>query len=567
MDSTTELDHAWWKESVFYQIYPRSFNDSDGDGIGDLPGITERVAYLDDLGVDAVWLSPVYDSPQRDNGYDIRDYRAIDDDYGDMADWERLRSSLHDHDIRLVMDLVVNHTSEEHEWFQRSRRREGKYEDYYIWRAGDPDEPPNNWESIFGGPAWSYDDVRGEWYLHLFAENQPDLNWRNPDVRESILDVARWWLERGVDGFRMDAITYLSKRAGLPDGDPEKPLVGSEHYAHGPRIEEYVALLCDVCEAYDAVTIAEMGHTSIEQAAAYTDADGPGIDLSFQFDHVHPGYDPANVFDPELPTEWELTAFKRIVAEQQRTIPWNTLFFGNHDLPRAVSRIGDERYRRESATLLATCLLTMRGTPFVYQGEELGMSNADFGSLAEVDDPMVVGQIEAMVEDGTLAEPADGMDIVNAWSRDHSRTPMQWSGEAQAGFTDGEPWLTVTDDYREINVAADRADERSVWHYYRRLIERRHEEDVLVYGEFDLLLPEDEQLFVYLRTLGSDRILVALNFSSETIERSLPDSAGFDPESASLLECNYGETEDENDRGASGTGLALRPWEARVYQL
>jgi len=554
-----QATREWWKEAVFYQVYPRSFNDTDGDGIGDLPGITERADYLADLGVDAVWLCPIYESPQRDNGYDISDYRAIDDRFGDLGDFDELLSALHDRNIRLVMDLVVNHTSDAHEWFQRSRRGEPPYDEYYIWREGDPETPPNNWESIFGGSAWSYDDHRGAWYLHLFGEHQPDLNWRSPAVRDAITDVTEWWLDRGIDGFRIDAVSHIAKAEGLPDGDPDSTLVGSEQFTHAPGFEEYLTELCAVFDGYDAVSVGELGRTSIEETAAYTGAEGPGLDVPFQFDHVHAGYDPANVFDPTIPTEWDFQTFKRTLATQQRSIPWPAVFFSNHDLPRLVSRIGDdEAYRRESATVIATALLTLRGTPFVYQGDEIGMRNVSFESLADVDDAMAVGQVRALLEEGRIDTAAVGLAAVNEWSRDHSRTPMQWTDGPNAGFTDGEPWLPIGADYESVNVEAARADERSIWHYYRDLIALRSEEDVLVYGDFELYYPDHESVFAYTRSLAGDRVLVALNWAGKPVTESVPD--GIDRDTATLLVGNYAD--------ADGRDLLdLRPWDARVYRL
>ncbi|EJN57574.1 hypothetical protein HSB1_39350 [Halogranum salarium B-1] len=381
-----DIDKQWWKEAVVYQIYPRSFNDSNGDGVGDIPGITEKVDYLDELGVDVVWLCPVYDSPNADNGYDIRDYRSIMDEFGTMADWEELVDELHARDMRLIMDLVINHTSKEHEWFQKSQRRDDEYDDYYYWRDGSPDTPPNNWQSIFGGPAWSYDEVREQWYLHIFDENQPDLNWRNPDVREDIKEMVTWWLERGIDGFRMDAINFLSKPKGLPDGDPNEPLVGHEQYAHGPRIHEYLQEVYDDTLAnYDVMTVGEMGGTSIDKATDYLVEGGSGLDMIFQFNHLAVDDGPNGPWDPEGWGEWDLTEFKEIVTTAQNELAdefWDALFLGNHDIPRIVSRFGDdEKYHEESAKLIATFLLTLRGTPYIYQGEEIGMTNDEFDSL------------------------------------------------------------------------------------------------------------------------------------------------------------------------------------------
>ncbi|WP_310925046.1 glycoside hydrolase family 13 protein [Halogeometricum salsisoli] len=575
-DASAEIDRAWWKEAVVYQIYPRSFNDSDGDGVGDIPGITEKVSYLDELGVDVVWLCPVYGSPNADNGYDISDYRSIMDEFGTMDDWEELLDALHDRDMRLIMDLVVNHTSNEHEWFQRSRRREGTYEDYYIWRDGDTDEdgdptPPNNWKSFFGGPAWTYDEERGQWYLHLFDENQPDLNWRNSDVREAVKEMITSWLERGIDGFRMDALHHLSKAEGLPDGDPEESLPGSDYYTYGPNLHEYIReVYDDTLSNYDVMTVAEMGEMSAERAATYLGEDGAGLDMIFEFEHLGVDVGPNGPWDPDERSDWDLSEFKEIIDRKQRGLAdegWNALFLGNHDVPRIVSRFGDDgtgsgdgAYRRKSAKLIATFLLTMRGTPYVYQGEEIGMTNVDFESLDEIDDPATLGIVEELIAEGTVESYDEVRETVNQRSRDHARTPMQWSDAPNAGFTDedADPWLKCNANYETVNVEAARADEDSILHHYRDLIDLRHDRDVLVYGDYELLLPNDEQLYVYTRTLVDETILVVLNWSDEP---ATVDTGDLDVAGADVVISNY------DDTPANPDGKTFRPYEATVYRL
>ncbi|MDS0221558.1 alpha-glucosidase [Haloarcula sp. S1AR25-5A] len=556
-DTDNELDKTWWKEAVVYEVYPRSFNDTDGDGVGDIPGITEKADYFDDLGVDVLWVGPVYDSPNADNGYDIRNYREIHDDFGDMRDWERLLSALHDRDIRLIMDLVVNHTSNEHEWFQRSRRREGPYEDYYHWVDGDPDEPPNNWESIFGGPAWTYDEERGQWYLHLFHEKQPDLNWRVPAVRKDIYEMVNLWLDKGIDGFRLDAINLLSKPAGYPDGDPESGLLGNEHYFNGPRIHEYLRELHDETFAgRDVMTVAEMSHITPADAEAYCGPDGDGLDMTFQF--VRDGMDSEDDGRWASP-DWALSDLKRVLASWQQTAgAWVAPCLGNHDQPRSVSWWGDESYRVESATLLATFLLTLRGTPHVYQGEEIGMTNAEFERLDEIDDPDTLQRVELAIEAGEADGFDDLREAVNEDSRDHARTPMQWSADDHAGFTDGEPWLRVNDDYPEVNVESALADESSIWYYYRDLIRFRHEETPLVYGDFDLLLPDHGQFCAYTRTLEAETLLIVLNWSDApaTFECDAVETADSD-----ALVANY------DDPPENPAATEFRPYEAAVYRL
>jgi glycosidase len=572
-----DLDTQWWKEAVVYQIYPRSFNDSNGDGVGDLPGVTERVPYLDSLGVDVVWLCPVYDSPNADNGYDIRDYRSIMEAFGTMADWEQLRAALHDRDMRLIMDLVVNHTSDEHDWFQRSRRREEGYEDYYYWRDGRPadevdddtsegpagEAPPNNWTSFMGGPAWSYDERRGQWYLHIFDEKQPDLNWRTPAVRSDVKSMMTWWLEKGIDGFRMDAINFLSKPDGLPDGDPENSPVGLDQFSHGPRIHEYLReLYDDVVSNYDVVTVAEMGHTTVEQAADYLGEDGDGLNMIFQFEHMGLDIGPGGRWDPTDWGDWQLSEFKAVVDRWQDGLEgrgWNSQYLGNHDQPRIVSRFGDdERYREESAKLLATFLMTMRGTPFVYQGEEIGMTNADFASLEALDDPMTIGAVEDLLAAGVVDAYEEVREFVNYVSRDHARTPMQWTDDEHAGFTEGEPWFPVNPNYREINVEAARGVDDSVWEHYRSLIALRHEESALVYGDYDDLLPGDERFYAYTRTLEDETLLVVLNWSAE---QAVFDCADVEQGEAAVLLGNY------DDPPTEPQEATYRPYEAVVYRF
>lgn len=556
------IDREWWKEAVFYQIYPRSFNDSTGNGVGDLPGVLEKVEYLDSLGVDAIWLCPVYDSPNADNGYDIADYRSIAEEFGGMSAWEALVDELHDRGMRLIMDLVVNHTSEEHEWFKRSRRREGKYEEFYHWRDGPPGKPPNNWQSFFGAPAWSYDDERGQWYLHIFDPNQPDLNWRNPDVRGAITEMVSWWIGRGIDGFRLDAINHLSKTEGFPDGDPESHTTGSKHFTHGPQLQEYLRELYDEALAEDGVvTVGEMGGTTGEEATRYLGEDGVGLDMIFLFDHMGVDEGANGGWNVEDWGNWDLQEFKSILTDRQDQLSdmgWDPVFLGNHDLPRAVSRFGDDgEYREKSASLLATFCMTMPGTPFIYQGEEIGMTNAEFESLTEIDDPATVGNVEELLEEGVVDSFEAVRGLVNYRSRDHARTPMQWSSERNAGFTDGEPWLKLNENYTEINVEAACRNPDSVWQQYRELIGLRHEERALVHGEYDLLLPEHKQIYAYTRTFGDETVLIVLNWSDEPTELTLPELETGD---VTVLYGNYEET----DRSSE---LDFRPYETAVYRL
>jgi oligo-1,6-glucosidase len=583
----------WWKEAVVYQIYPRSFNDSDGDGVGDIPGIRRKVEYLDDLGVDVVWLNPVYESPNADNGYDISDYRAIMDEFGTMEDWEALLADLHDRDIRLVMDLVVNHTSDEHAWFRWSREStESDYRDWYFWREGedagavpwdaedgpDGEAPPNDWESFFGGPAWTYDEETGEWYLHLFDEKQPDLDWTNERVREEVFDTMAWWLEKGIDGFRMDVINLISKPEGLPPTDTDRGIETIDRVADGPRVHEYLREMREAVLSPDLLTVGEMVGEELPMAEARQyvgqGPDRDGLSMLFHFEHML--LDRGEEFWET--SEWELTDLKAVFDRWQAGLAdegWNSLYFANHDQPRSVSRFGDDgEYRRESAKLLATLLHTLQGTPYVYQGEELGMTNVPFESLSEFRDVDTLNPVRRAIERGEIDSFQSVAEGVRANSRDNARTPMQWSAETNAGFTDGEPWIKVNPNHAEINVADEREDPDSVWHYYRRLIELRDERDVMAYGDYDPYLREHEEVWAYTRTLGEERWLVVLNFSGTETEFELPADvvADADPE---VVIGNYeaGETDRERADETAPIGAAeagefrLRPWEARVYDL
>lgn len=570
---TTDLDKKWWKEAVVYQIYPRSFNDTNGDGIGDLPGIIEKLDYLKSLGVDVLWLSPIYESPNADNGYDISNYRRIMPEMGRMKDWEKLLEEVHNREIKLIMDLVVNHTSDEHEWFQRSRNREKRYEDYYIWR--DPDEkgnPPNNWQSIFGGPAWKYDEKRGQYYLHLFDTKQPDLNWDNEQVRQEIYEMMRWWLEKGIDGFRMDVINLISKREGLPDGDPKNDRVGSEHFFNGPRVHEYIREMYEeTISKYDVMTVAEMPGVTIEKAKKYLGESGDGLNMLFNFDLVDltygeskwslDGFDTDNLQEENL-SDYDLVKFKKRVKYWQNGLEregWNSIYLANHDHPRLVSRFGnDENYREKSAKLFATYLLTMRGTVYLYQGDEIGMTSVEWNGLNELRDVDAINHVKHLMEKHDLSFE-EIKSFIRERSRENSRTSMQWSDDKNAGFTEGDPWIKVNPNYKEINVEDARKNNHSIWHYYRDLIELRHEEEVLVYGDFKLLLEDDSRIFAFLRTLDEDRMLILLNFSKEETEVKLPKR--LDQKEAKLLIGNY------KNAGTKIDMSNLRPWEARVYEL
>ncbi|WP_255196342.1 alpha-glucosidase [Halorarius litoreus] len=557
--TTESFDRAWWKEAVVYQIYPWSFNDSDGDGVGDIQGIIEKLDYLDDLGVDVVWLNPVYESPQIDNGYDIADYQAIHEEFGTIEDWEALLEGLHARDMKLIMDLVVNHTSSAHEWFVESRANpDGEYGDYYIWVDGDPDEYPNNWESFFGGPAWTYDEQREAWYLHLFHSEQPDLNWENPDLREDVYEMMNWWLEKGIDGFRLDVINLISKPDDLPDGDPDSDLwTGGGHYINGPNIFKHLGEMHDrTFSNYDTMTVGEMATVDVAEARDYTGVNGP-LDMVFNFDHLRLDFGPEGRWDVG---EWSLVELKETLGEWQTGLlseGWPSVFFENHDQPRSVSRFcEDDRYHREAATLLATVLLTLRGTPYIYQGEELGMTNTSFESLSEVRDVDTIQNVREEMDRRGIETYEEFRDVVEYRSRDNARTPMQWDASEHAGFTDGEPWMPTNDNYEQLNVEEERTDPDSVWHYYRELIDLRHERNVLVYGDYKDQLPDDEAVWAYTRWSGEENLLVVCNFAAEPIQRPNPVDA-----TGTLITSNY------DDAPVDLGPLELRPYEARVYDL
>ncbi|MET3682847.1 oligo-1,6-glucosidase [Alkalibacillus flavidus] len=493
---------TWWQQATVYQIYPRSFNDSNGDGIGDIPGIIQKLDYLKTLGIDIIWLSPVYNSPNDDNGYDIRDYYQIHSDFGTMADFDQLLEEVHRRGMKLVMDLVVNHTSDEHPWFEERP-------DFYIWR-----DQPNNWGSIFGGSAWEYDDSRGQYYLHLFSKKQPDLNWENPELRQAIYDMMHWWLQKGVDGFRMDVINFISKHPDLPDGENGD---GSPYFMNGPRIHEFLREMHDnVLQHYDCVTVGEMPGTSPEDAQIYTNPDNHEVNMIFTFEHMDLDHAPDDKFNYQ---PLNLIDLKDNLEKWQHALHnkgWNSLYWNNHDQPRIVSRFGDDQtYRYESATMLATCLHMMQGTPYVYQGEEIGMTNVSFSSI---DDYRDIETLNMYDEKRTVGiDEATVLDQIHHVSRDNARTPMQWSDDENAGFTTGTPWLAVNPNYQTINVKHDQNSEQSIYSYYQQLIAMRKQYDIVTNGDFTLLERDHPQLFAYTRNNGHENWTVYCNFSSDTI--------------------------------------------------
>ncbi len=564
------MQKQWWKECVVYQIYPRSFCDSNGDGIGDLRGIIEKLDYLRELGVDVVWLSPVYKSPNDDNGYDISDYRAIMDEFGALADWEEMLAGMHARGIKLLMDLVVNHTSDEHPWFREARKsKDNPYRDYYIWRPGRDGREPNNWSSIFHGSAWQFDPGTGEYYLHLFSRKQPDLNWENPKVRAEIYEMMHWWLKKGIDGFRMDVINFISKAPGLPDAPVTAPgdryQFGGQYFINGPRLFEFLGeMKREVLSKYDILTVGETPWVTPEYAIQLVNEQRGYLSMLFQFEHmdldtdlIHSGSTGWGI------KHWSLLDLKRVATRWQKGLEgqgWNSQYLSNHDQPRPVSRFGDDgRYRVESAKLLGTFNHMLQGTPYIYQGEEIGMTNVAFSSIAEYRDIDALNLYrEAVQEKG--ADPQAVLAYLHARSRDNARTPVQWDPGPQAGFTSGTPWIGVNPNYPQVNVQQALADPDSIFHYYQKLIRLRKTHPVIVYGRYDLLLPDHAQIYAFTRTLEADCLLVILNFSPETPVFDLPSEIRHTAHE--LLIANY-----PVDPAGGISRIPLRPYETRDYRL
>jgi len=555
------MEKRWWKESVVYQIYPRSFCDSNGDGIGDLNGITGKLDYLKELGIDVIWLSPVYKSPNDDNGYDISDYQAIMDEFGTMEDFDRMLATAHEKGIKIMMDLVVNHTSDEHKWFIESRKStDNPYRDYYIWRPAKEDGSlPNNWGSCFSGPAWEYDKTTDMYFLHLFSKKQPDLNWDNPAVRQDVFDMMNWWLKKGVDGFRMDVISLISKEPGLPDKEP-----GINGYAtfnvsaNGPHVHEYLQEMRQkALNNADTITVGECSGVTLEEAKKYARSDEKELNMVFQFEHM-------DVDSDEKAGKWttrkmDLRDLKKILTRWQKglqDIAWNSLYWENHDQPRSVSRFGNDsdEYREISAKMLATCIHMMQGTPYVYQGEELGMTNCPFNTLDNFRDLESINAFHELTEQGKMTKE-DMMAAIGYKGRDNARTPMQWDDSAYAGFSTANPWIMVNPNYTKINAKDQVNREDSVFKYYQKLIKLRHESELIVYGTYDLILDDDKDIYAYIRTLGDEKLIVYCNFSENTREVELPEEFT----NGKVLISNYIDAKVNHK-------ITLRPYEAIVIQ-
>ncbi len=564
------MKKAWWKESVVYQVYPRSFCDSNGDGIGDLRGILSKLDYIQDLGANVIWMNPVYRSPNDDNGYDISDYQNIMEEFGTMADFDALLAAAHDRGIKIVMDLVVNHTSDEHAWFLESRSsRDNPKRDYYIWREPQADgSAPNNWGSVFSGSAWKWDEETRMYFLHCFSKKQPDLNWENPEVRQAVYDMMTWWCEKGIDGFRMDVINMISKPQGLPDlpmmpgqlhADCMTPYSITGGTCNGPKVHEYLQEMNQqVLSKYDILTVGECPSATLEEARKYSNAQGTELNMVFQFEHAVLDHGQANKWSTR---RYDLVELKENLTKWQESlheVGWNSLYYCNHDQPRIVSRLGDDS--PASAKCIATQLHMMQGTPYVYQGEELGMTNCPFGPIENYRDLDSINPYYDLTAAG-LRQPEELLEAIAAKSRDNARTPMQWSAEKNAGFTTGEPWIMINPNHVTINAAAQVGDPDSVYHYYKQLIALRRSSpwsEVIVYGKYALLAPEDPAIFAYTRETESRKLLVICNMTARETAFQVPEEVTW--QSAQLV---IGTRMPEY----LTRELQLQPWSASVWAL
>lgn len=548
------MNEAWWQRAVVYQIYPKSFNDTTGSGTGDLQGIIEKIDYIQELGVDVIWLTPVYQSPQNDNGYDISNYFEIDESYGTMDDFKELLNEVHNRDMKLIMDLVINHTSTEHEWFKQSASsKDNPFRDFYIWRDGGGDNPPTNWKSKFGGNAWKYDEKSEQYYLHLFDETQADLNWENEEVREKLYDMIRFWGDIGIDGFRLDVINLISKDQSFPNdttGD------GRKFYTDGPRIHEFLHEMNQaVLKPYGMMTVGEMSSTNLESCIKYTAPEREELDMTFQFHHLKVDYPNGEKWTK---APFDFIELKRILSHWQVGMHeghgWNALFWCNHDQPRVVSRFGDEgKYHAESAKMLSTTLHMMKGTPYIYQGEEIGMPNPDFTSIDQYRDVESLNAYEEMKEAGKSEEEI--LAILQQKSRDNARTPMQWSADENAGFTTGTPWIPVPDHYKEINVENVMQQSDSIFEHHQNLISLRKKYDIITHGDYTLLFEEHQEIFAYTREWQDEVLLVVSNFYDNDV------TVQFDFDEGDILLSNY------RDSSNNLSDLSLRPYESVVYHI
>ncbi|MGP4068538.1 glycoside hydrolase family 13 protein [Halobacillus sp. B29] len=549
------MERVWWKEAVGYQVYPRSFQDSNGDGIGDIQGMIERLDYLKDLGIDFIWICPMYKSPKDDNGYDISDYKDILEEFGTMDDFDRLLKEVHKRDMKLIIDLVLNHTSDEHPWFVESRKsKNNPKRDWYIWRDPKDGKEPNNWESIFEGSAWEYDEASGQYYLHVFSTKQPDLNWENEEVREELYDTVNWWLEKGIDGFRIDAISHIKKRPDLPDmpnPEGEEYVSSFDMHMNQEGIHEFLEEFKNKTYAnYDVMTVGEANGVSAEEANLWVGENGK-MDMVFQFEHL-------DLWNKDGDDKLDVVGLKKALTRWQKALEddgWNALFIENHDKARVVSTWGDdEQYWKESATSFGTMYFLMQGTPFIYQGQEIGMTNVAFPSLEDYDDVAAKNLYKKKKAQG--ASHKEIMEILWSTSRDNSRTPMQWNDQPKAGFTSGTPWIKINPNYKEINVKDQLGRSDSVLNYYKQMISLKKQYPLFTYGIYDLLLEEDTQIYAYTRILENKVALIITNLTSDEADFE----SNYALSSDHLILSNY-DTESHEDI----TSFTLRPFEARVY--
>ena len=549
---------AWWKEAVIYQIYPRSFQDSNGDGIGDLNGITMHLDYLKKLGIDVIWLSPVYKSPNDDNGYDISDYRDIMTEFGTMEDFDRMLAAAHERGIKIVMDLVVNHSSDEHKWFIESRKsKDNPYRDYYIWKDPKDGHEPTNWGSNFSGSAWKFDETTGQYYLHLFSEKQPDLNWENPKVRDEVYDMMTWWCDKGIDGFRMDVISMISKVQSYPDGEVFDGVYGNAnpYVCNGPRVHEFLQEMNRrVLSRYDIMTVGEAAGVTVDEAKRYANNEGTELNMVFHFEHTDGSSNSESVIGKWTVNPPRLSYVRGILNKWQTELEgkaWGSLYWDNHDQPRAVSRFGNDskEWREISAKMLATVLHMQKGTPYIYQGEEFGMTNTHFDSIDDCRDIEEINAYQQYVVDHKLVDSETMLRCFDTIARDNARTPVQWNDSPNAGFTTGTPWINVNPNYTEINADAALADPNSVFYYYQKLISLRHTTPIIVYGTFRPLLESSEVIYAYERELDGKVLTVAANWTDKEQECTLFDDLGGEE-----LISNYESHKDG----------VLQPYEARV---
>ncbi|WP_406686129.1 alpha,alpha-phosphotrehalase [Rossellomorea vietnamensis] len=559
------MKQPWWKKSVVYQIYPKSFYDTSGNGVGDIKGITAKLDYLKELGIDVVWITPIYTSPQNDNGYDISDYFNIHEEYGTMEDFDELLEEAHSRGIKIIMDIVINHTSTENQWFIESRKsKDNEYRDFYIWRDGKEDgSEPTNWQSKFGGNAWQYDEETGQYYLHLFDVTQADLNWENDKVREKLYDMMHFWLKKGVDGFRLDVINLISKDQTFPDDDGSvAPGDGRKFYTDGPKVHEYMQEMNkEVFSQYDIMTVGEMSSTTIDNCIKYSNPERNELSMTFNFHHLKVDYPNGEKWSV---ADFDFLKLKDILSTWQHEMHkgggWNALFWCNHDQPRIVSRYGDDgEYRNESAKMLATTIHMMQGTPYIYQGEEFGMTNPKFTSIDEYRDVESLNTFNILKEQGKTEEEI--LEILRHKSRDNSRTPVQWNSDENAGFTSGTPWIPVAKNYQEINAEQALDDENSVFYHYQKLNRLRKEYDIIVDGDYQLILEDHPDIFAYVRNGDGEKLLVVNNFYARETEFTLPDEVNAEGWSSEVLISNY------DDARNLYSQISLRPYESVVFRL